>query len=529
MARFNEAKNVRSAWETHWQSVANLILPTRAFTVKHVSGAPRRNEIYNETAVLACESLAAALHGLLSNPSIRWMQLDVPDESDKPDYELEDWLYDSTTRMLAFTSRANSGFPTSSHELCLDLSGFGTGSVQILEKGNTFKFIARDLSNFYLACDDIGDVIGVFREFELTAMEILEMFGDDKNVPEFIIEKAKDPKEFWTKFIIVHEVTYRPMYEREGKSGAKAKPIASRYILSEQGHHLLRESGFNEWPYLTPRWSKAAEEPYGRGPGMMALPGVKTVNVMDFDVLMAGELAVRPPMMVPARGMEGPVRTAPGAANYYKFGTRDRPEPMLTGVNPGIGLDLIQHREAKIEKAFYLDAIRMPERDRMTAEEIITRRQQGLLQTSAVLSRLFGEWLTPAVHRLYRFMKKRRMLLPEPASLKGRTLDVHYTSPMALSQKAGTAGAFKAAMNDATEVIALRADVTDNIDPDYAFRHIINAHGVDPKVLRRPKDVKRLRKQREETEQLAIGTELAQGMAGAAKDAASAQKDLNTV
>ena len=48
--------------------------------------------------------------------------------------------------------------------------------------------------------------------------------------------------------------------------GPKTMPIESIYInITEVS--LVRESGFPEWPWSVPRWSKRAGEKYGRGRG----------------------------------------------------------------------------------------------------------------------------------------------------------------------------------------------------------------------------------------------------------------------
>ena len=77
--RYEAAKEARKNWEWHWQEVAELVLPTRDFTVDFTEGEQRRNRIFNETAPDACESLASALSGMLTNTSIRWFSLALTD------------------------------------------------------------------------------------------------------------------------------------------------------------------------------------------------------------------------------------------------------------------------------------------------------------------------------------------------------------------------------------------------------------------------------------------------------------------
>ncbi len=55
-------------------------------------------------------------------------------------------------------------------------------------------------------------------------------------------------------------------------------PFASCYIEPDNKHEIS-QSGFNEFPYVVPRYLKASFEIYGRSPAMTALPDV------SFDLL----------------------------------------------------------------------------------------------------------------------------------------------------------------------------------------------------------------------------------------------------
>ena len=46
---------------------------------------------------------------------------------------------------------------------------------------------------------------------------------------------------------------------------------------------LLEEGGFDEFPYMVPRWSKVAGEIYGRSPSMTSLPDIK-INCLPFTM-----------------------------------------------------------------------------------------------------------------------------------------------------------------------------------------------------------------------------------------------------
>ena len=65
-------------------------------------------------------------------------------------------------------------------------------------------------------------------------------------------------------------------FQRRGnqKPLARGKPIASVYYHADS-KHLLSESGFDDFPFMVPRFVKDSVSTYGRSPAMNALPDVK--------------------------------------------------------------------------------------------------------------------------------------------------------------------------------------------------------------------------------------------------------------
>ena len=64
------------------------------------------------------------------------------------------------------------------------------------------------------------------------------------------------------------------------KRDNKNMAFASYYIDMES-KKLMSESGFEEMPYIVPRFLKATGEVMGRSPAMVALPDVKMLNLMS--------------------------------------------------------------------------------------------------------------------------------------------------------------------------------------------------------------------------------------------------------
>ena len=89
------------------------------------------------------------------------------------------------------------------------------------------------------------------------------------------LEEKRGDAEF--KFLQV----IRPRAMREpGLRDAANMPW--EYMAIDVGSaHIIEESGFEEWPFATPRWDTESGETYGRSPGMLALPDSRTLQQQD--------------------------------------------------------------------------------------------------------------------------------------------------------------------------------------------------------------------------------------------------------
>ena len=168
-----------------------------------------------------------------------------------------------------------------------------------------------------------------------------------------IIKSSKRRRKILEEITLVHAVF--PREERDAtKVTAENKPFASVYIEPDQ-KVVLSESGFDEFPYMAPRFTKASSElGYGRSPSMTALPDIKMLNKMSEVTIRAAQKQVDPPLLVPDDGFMLPVRTIPDGLNFYRSGTRDRIEPLNIGANNPLGLNMEEQRRQAIRAAYYV-------------------------------------------------------------------------------------------------------------------------------------------------------------------------------
>ena len=275
---------------------------------------------------------------------------------------------------------------------------------------------------------------------------------------------------------------------------SQKKSFASIYCDPETTQ-LLGEGGYDEFPYVVPRFLKSSVETYGRSPAMVALADIKMINKMAETIIKAAQKTIDPPLLVPDDGFMLPIRTVPGGLNFYRAGSRDRIEPLNSNPNIGLGVQYEEQRREAIRKAFYVDQLLLAQRVNMTATEVLQRNEEKMRMLAPVLGRLQGEMLQPLITRCFNIMLNMGMFPVPPETLQGREIDIEYTSPLARSQRTGDITAAGRALEILSPLSQL-APVFDYIDPDKFVKHITEVLGVPAKILKSDFEVQQIRQQR---------------------------------
>ena len=494
MKRFASLQNQRKNWESHWQEVADYIVPRKAdITKKRTSGDKRTELIFDGTAIHAAELMASSLHGMLTNASTPWFALRFGDDNFETDDMAKEWLLGVTDVMYQELHRSN--LHEAIHELYSDLVTFGT-AVMFIDKdeNDTLRFSTRHIAECYLAEDEFGRVDTVYREFRMSARAAVRQFGEE-NVSKRIAKTAEQNPYDHVK--ILHLVT--PRTERiVERLDAINKPIASIYIDPED-KIILSESGFDEMPYVVPRFLKASfEHGYGRSPAMTCLSDVKMLNRMSEVVIRAAQLQIHPPLMVPDDGMISPVRTIPGGLNYYRAGTRDRIEPLNIGANNPLGNDMLEQRRTQIRAAFYVDQLILGNAPGMTATEVIQRTEEKMRLLAPAVGRLQAELLSPLIDRVYNILARKKAYAPAPEFMQNNQIDIEYVSPLAKAQRSGDVQSAMQLFQFLAPLMQIDPSVVDYIDLDGLASHIIKVTNVPATVVRGQNEVAQLRAQRQQ-------------------------------
>jgi len=488
VSRFEYLEGQRANWDSHYQELADYMLPRKADIVrKRGKGEKRMEVIFDGTALQSVDLLASSLHGMLTSGATPWFHLTLKDDDLGRDEEVQAWLEDTSSRMMRAITMSN--FETEVHEMYVDLVVFGTGCMFVEMDKKSMRFSTRHISEFYVAEDQFGIVDTVFRKYVLPARQAVQRFGIE-NVSTFIQKRfEKKPDEEVT---VLHCVM--PRSERDPtKQDNKNMPFASMYICMET-KMVMQESGFQEFPYVVPRFLKATGEVMGRSPAMVALPDVKMLNLMSKTIIQAAQKLIDPPLLVPDDGFLLPVRTQPGGLNFFRSGTRDTITPLNTGANIPIGLSMEEQRRSAIRSAFYVDQLLTGGSPNMTATEVVQRQEERMRVIGPVLGRLMNEMLRPMIDRVFALMLRADMLAPPPEILQGIDVDVEYVSPLARAQKSSSLNSTMKAL-EILLPLAQALPVADHINADGLVNHVMDSLGVPKKVVKPQSEVDAAREQ----------------------------------
>lgn len=495
--KVEQLKGARSTLDTHLQEVADWMCPRKNDWVStQFPGNKRNYNILDNTGMVSGEMLAAALHGLLTNPASLFFELSTGDYAIDTKDSVRKWLQDTAERM--HTTMNNSNFQTEVHEFYIDLVYFNTAGMTVLEDAErVVAYQTHFLKELYLCENNKGMVDEVYRVFNWEPRKIIQEFGE-KNTPRPVMEAFENNRH--DPWEIIHAVY--PVDEYGRKEGPQGKeftfPIVSQYILVKDKVEIAVR-GFSEMPWVVSRWSKSSGEVYGRGPGMNALPEVKMVNLMEDVMIRGAQKTIDPPLQLPDDGYVLPIKTRPGGINFRRAGAGSRDgkiEPIFNDARIDFAVEMMRDRRQRIQEAFYVDQLQLAVGDRATTSEVMQKSEEKLKFLGPLAGRLQIEFLDPTVSRTFKIMERRKMFAPPPPELRNKKLEIRYSSAIAKMQKQVDAKNVFQALSLMASFFQMDPTAKDNFDVDSVVRDVSTKFSLPQKYLRDTDDRDQLRDQR---------------------------------
>jgi hypothetical protein len=523
--RHSQLKSARANWESHWQEIAERVLPRQSdFTNKvQVEGEKKTEKIFDSTAPLALDRAASAIDSLLTPSTQVYHQLAPEDEELAEDRDVKLYLEKVNKILFRARYRPSANFASQAHECYTSLMAFGTQAMfvdDVIGIGIRYKSIA--LPELFIAENHAGIVDTVHREFQMTARAAVQKWGN--KVPEAVAKAAESQPD--RKFTFIHCV--RPNDEKKGSAKDwRGMDWASYYVCVEERGGLVSRGGYRTMPYMVSRHVTAPRETYGRSPAMIVLADIKMLNEMEKTTIRAAHKIVDPPLLVYGDGILNAFNARPGALNYGGVDEQgnQRVIPMKTGSNLPIVMEMSEQKRGVINDAFYITLFQiLVENPRMTATEALIRAQEKGQLLAPTVGRQESEFIGPMVERELDILAAADILPPMPESLldRGGGFKIVHTSPLSRLRRAEDGIAILRTIEGLSPVAQFNPKVMDIFDSDAIAVELADINGVPAHLLRTPEAIAEIREQQAEQEQTAIDLDAAKTASTAASNMADA-------
>jgi hypothetical protein len=496
--RWGQLKSERASWMAHWQEITSYLLPRngRYFREDRNRGYRRHNNIYDNTGTRALRTLGAGLMSGATSPARQWFRLATPDPELNSYQPVKLWLDDVTKRMQRVFQKSNTY--RSLHLMYEELGAFGTASSIVLPDFNeVIHHYPLTAGEYCISTDAQGRVCTLYREFEMTVSQVVKEFGYENCSTS--VQNMYDTGTLDQWVAVVHAI--EPRADRDiKKRDSKNMPWGSWYFeVGGEQDKFLRESGFNYFPALCPRWSVVGGDIYGNSPGMEALGDVKQLQHEQLRKAQAIDFQTKPPLQVPVSMKNRDVETMPGGITFVDPAGNGIRSAFEVNLNLNYLLADIQDCRGRISGAFYADLFLMlasAPQARMTATEVAERHEEKLLMLGPVLERLHNELLNPLIDITFDRMILGGVIPPPPAELQGMDLNVEFVSMLAQAQRAIGTNAVDRFVGNLGAIARMKPDILDKFDSDQWADVYADMLGVDPSLIVADKEVAMLRQAR---------------------------------
>jgi hypothetical protein len=311
---------------------------------------------------------------------------------------------------------------------------------------------------------------------------------------------------------------YREVYwEYGGSSGPQTGGTNAR--------GFLRRRGFYDSPAIVCRWDLVSNDPYGRSPGMDALPDTKQLQLETRRKAQAIDKMVNPPMVADIQLKNQPASLLPGGVTYVSGFAQSGKAAFASVYDSKFPVNEIKEDldevKDRIRKTFFNDVLQTASqyetRSNVTAIEWDMRKSESLVMLGPALERIDHEALKPIINRVYSIASRAGILPEPPAEIAGQNMEIEFVSMLQQAQQAAASAGIERVLGLAGNLVAIKPEAMDNIDVDYAIDKYSFLLNNDPKLIRSPDQLAAIREDRAKQQQAAQQAQMAEQMAKAGK------------
>lgn len=530
--RFLQVKERRTTVQQTWDIIEELVMPYRGRFFKDITDEHavewRNRKVWDSTAVMAHQNLAASLHGSLTSPAINWFEILFRDDKLNENKEASTWLRNASEQV--YYELQDSNFNLEINEAYQDICGYGTSFLTEEEvnpdswEGIIFQGVP--LKEAFFEEDFLGQCRYFYRHFKWDATKILSKFGEE--VPQNIKEAAErgDDQKFEVVFCIYPRNIAKP--ELATVLEATQRPYGFKYLTVNGSELLGKEGGYYEMPVFVPRWRKTSESQWGNSPAMFALADILTVNEWVEIMTVWSEKQTDPPIFIEERAQIADLELSASSVNVVR--NIDGMKEWVSAGNISVTESGIDQLRDNIRNYFFNDQLNFPspQNTPMTATEAQIRYELMQRLLGPTLGRLQSDMLDPIIQRTFNMLARAGQFpqVPDIVLKSNPEMDIRYLGALARAQRVDQAQAVERWAMSLANLSQVMPGVLDVPDDEKIARELGILLNVDPKLMRDSGEVQAVRKQRATQQQQMEKAALASATGQAAQEVGQGEQAL---
>ena len=509
--RFEQLVASRQVVQAKWDDCERYIAPFRGGRFfNEQRGESQKDwgsitDVWDSTAIMGAQRLAASIHAAVTSPAIRWFRLAFRDSAIQKDKQAKGWLDDCSDKM--FDEIQASDFNTEISMAYQDMVVFGPSAMieePMKERfpglWNGLDFTCVPIREIYFEEDHRDRAKVFYRRLQWTPVQIVDKFGADK-CPEWVRLKAENSTGVEERIDVIFCIFKRdeiPTLRLGEVAAPKLRPYGFKYVLRAAGDELGEEGGYYDMPAYIARWEKTSGSMWGHGPGMIALPTVKYLNAWMEAQKNSAEKQVDPAMLVTERGLISDPDLTPGGITVVR--TLDDIKMFESGARQDVAVQVLMDLREMVRKFFREDDLQLKSSPQMTATEAQIRYELMNRLLGSTLARIQNDLLDPLLQNTFNIMYREKQFGETPQSILNTRaeMQIEYLGPLMRSQRTDEVGAIERLFQSVGNAAQVFPEVVDVMDPIAAVREIAERLSTPAACLRDANEIAQRKQQRDQ-------------------------------
>ena len=443
LKRFKAAKKRKANWDTTYKEALQYAAPQRETFFDYQPGVKKNqpDKVFDSTALSAMQKFASNMQSSLLPPMKKWISL-VPGDQIAEEQKAEAAKQLESIRDKMFRALHNSNFDTQISESFLDLA-IGTGALLVLKGTDKqpLRFVSVPLAEMVLEEGAHGVIDTAFREHKMPGRNIEKTWDDATLSPS--LKSALEANPDKDVHLVDATLPKRIKAEVRTETGNTIKKEVDGFVymvIHVKTGEVLVQREQRSSPWIVFRWSVMPNEIYGRGPLLLSLADVKTINktkelilknasiktagawtVADDGIVNINNIRIQP-------GAKIPVSSNPGSINGPSIA------PLAMPGDFNVAQLVLQDLRTSINEMMFTDPFGSLDLPVRTATEMMLRQQELSKRIGSAFGRINFELINPLVERVLFVLEEMGQVDLNDFRIDGEFIAIEHISPLAQAQ-----------------------------------------------------------------------------------------------